>query len=73
MAVWSELTLSAARLSVCLTQVRVQHRNYDLRMYNYGSPRVGNDKFVEHFNAKVPNSWRIKNDYDLVSVSLTID
>jgi predicted lipase len=54
-------------------QVRVQHRNYDLRMYNYGSPRVGNDKFVEHFNAKVPNSWRIKNDYDLVSVSLTID
>ena len=36
-------------------------------MYNFGSPRVGNAKFVEAYNAAVPNSWRIANKNDVVT------
>jgi len=35
-------------------------------MYTYGAPRVGNVKFVEEFNALVPDSWRITNKNDIV-------
>ncbi|XP_062184160.1 uncharacterized protein LOC133888069 [Phragmites australis] len=35
-------------------------------MYNFGSPRVGNRKFAEVYNAKVKDSWRIVNHRDIV-------
>jgi predicted lipase len=34
--------------------------------YTFGSPRVGNDAFVESFNVRVPNSWRVVNGWDAV-------
>ncbi len=36
-------------------------------MYNFGSPRVGNAKFVETYNKLVVDSWRIFNKNDIVS------
>jgi hypothetical protein len=37
-----------------------------LKMYNYGSPRVGNKEFAEQFDAAVPDAWRIVNGNDVV-------
>ena len=36
-------------------------------MYNFGSPRVGNKKFVETYNELVEDSWRVFNKNDIVS------
>jgi len=35
-------------------------------MYNYGSPRVGNRKFAEYYNKRVPDSFRVIVDGDIV-------
>jgi triacylglycerol lipase len=35
-------------------------------MYNFGSPRVGNSKFVQVYNENINNSIRIVNTNDLV-------
>ncbi|KAK9802002.1 hypothetical protein WJX73_009255 [Symbiochloris irregularis] len=35
--------------------------------YTFGAPRVGNHAFADDFNAKVPDSWSIINDQDLVA------
>ncbi|KAF0892976.1 hypothetical protein E2562_021278 [Oryza meyeriana var. granulata] len=35
-------------------------------MYNFGSPRVGNRRFAEVYNAKVKNSWRVVNHRDII-------
>jgi hypothetical protein len=37
-----------------------------LTCYTYGSPMVGNDDFVEDYNAKVPETYRMVNDQDVV-------
>ncbi|CAO2042936.1 unnamed protein product [Urochloa humidicola] len=35
-------------------------------MYNFGSPRVGNRRFAEVYNAKVKDSWRIVSHRDII-------
>ncbi|VFQ88698.1 unnamed protein product [Cuscuta campestris] len=35
-------------------------------MHNFGSPRVGNKKFVELYNEKVKDSWRAVNHRDII-------
>ncbi|KAG9446803.1 hypothetical protein H6P81_012931 [Aristolochia fimbriata] len=35
-------------------------------MYNFGSPRVGNRRFVEVYNEKVKDSWRVVNHRDII-------
>jgi hypothetical protein len=35
-------------------------------MYNFGSPRVGNQAFTELYNKRVLDSWRVTNDADIV-------
>ncbi|CAN6276251.1 unnamed protein product [Urochloa humidicola] len=35
-------------------------------MYNFGSPRVGNRRFAEVYNAKVKDSWRVVNHRDII-------
>jgi predicted lipase len=42
-----------------------QEPEYNLTMYNYGGPRVGNEEFVELY--KVKDSWRIHNENDIVA------
>lgn len=38
-----------------------------MRQYNFGSPLCGNAAFVEEYGRRVPDSWRVKTPYDLVS------
>lgn len=38
----------------------------DVCMYNYASPRVGDDTFVKAYNQQVPDSFRVVNTYDIV-------
>ena len=38
-----------------------------LACYTFGCPRVGNPKFIQQFNAKVPESWRVYNALDTVA------
>ncbi|MEO1402604.1 MAG: lipase family protein [Cyanobacteria bacterium J06635_1] len=35
--------------------------------YTFGAPKVGNKAFVESYNRRVPNSWRVVNGWDVVS------
>jgi hypothetical protein len=35
-------------------------------MYNYGSPRVGNNVFAKAYDAAVPNTWRVINTKDVI-------
>ncbi|GKV35329.1 hypothetical protein SLEP1_g43618 [Rubroshorea leprosula] len=37
-----------------------------ITMYNFGSPRVGNKRFVEVYNEKVKDSWRVVNHRDII-------
>ena len=39
----------------------------NLKMYNFGSPRVGNGHFAKEFDKKVPDAWRIVNRNDAVA------
>ncbi|KAK4535599.1 hypothetical protein CDCA_CDCA05G1624 [Cyanidium caldarium] len=38
-----------------------------VRMYNFGSPRVGNAVFARTFNQHVPTAYRLVNDADVVA------
>lgn len=38
-----------------------------ITMYNFGSPRVGNQQFVDEYNKMLPNSWRVANKNDVVT------
>jgi hypothetical protein len=38
-----------------------------LKMYNFGSPRVGNGEFAADFNRHVPDAWRVVNADDAVA------
>lgn len=39
---------------------------YDLSLYTYGSPRVGNEYFVNYFNETTSSMFRITHYYDVV-------
>ncbi|CEL96583.1 unnamed protein product [Vitrella brassicaformis CCMP3155] len=36
-------------------------------LYNYGAPRVGNGAFVEKFNAKIGDAFRVVNSRDVIA------
>jgi triacylglycerol lipase len=37
-----------------------------IETYTFGAPRVGNPAFVESYNRRVPNTWRVVNGWDAV-------
>ncbi|MEL6135893.1 MAG: lipase family protein [Cyanobacteria bacterium J06626_23] len=43
--------------------------NFDLgvQVYTFGAPKVGNEAFVESYNRRVPNTWRVVHGWDIVS------
>ncbi|CAI7808021.1 unnamed protein product, partial [Closterium sp. NIES-53] len=47
------------------SDIKKQH-GFNLSLYNFGSPRVGNHAFAARFNQLVGDSWRIANDHDIV-------
>ena len=38
----------------------------DVSVYTFGSPKVGNAAFVDAYSPRVPNTYRIVNDADLI-------
>jgi hypothetical protein len=40
---------------------------YNVAHVNFGSPRVGNAAFVRDFNRRVPDSWRLHSDTDVIT------
>ncbi|KXZ49775.1 hypothetical protein GPECTOR_19g226 [Gonium pectorale] len=41
-------------------------RLFDISLYTYGAPRVGNQAFAEDFDARVTDAWRMVNPKDVV-------
>ncbi|MFX0116099.1 MAG: lipase family protein [Candidatus Hodarchaeota archaeon] len=37
-----------------------------ITIYTFGSPRVGTKRFANYFNTKIPDSWRITNNEDII-------
>ncbi|KAI3886502.1 hypothetical protein MKX03_036001 [Papaver bracteatum] len=56
-------TLLALELS---SSQMAKHGAIYMTMYNFGSPRVGNRRFVDIYNEKVKDSWRIVNHRDII-------
>lgn len=57
-----------AALATLLALDLVANTQYkDLALYNFASPRTGDQKFAEVFNRLVPNTYRIANGRDLVT------
>jgi triacylglycerol lipase len=38
-----------------------------IEAYTFGAPRVGNPAFVESYNRRVPDTWRVVNGWDAVA------
>jgi triacylglycerol lipase len=58
-----------AALTVKATLAVTSHnKQAQARLYNYGSPRVGDPGFTEAYNHLIPNSYRIINLCDVVTL-----
>lgn len=44
----------------------------EIQMWGFGSPRVGNIPFAEHYDELVFNTWRISNLNDIVTKCVTV-
>eukprot|EP00271_Cylindrocystis_brebissonii_P010522 TRINITY_DN2671_c0_g3_i1.p1 TRINITY_DN2671_c0_g3~~TRINITY_DN2671_c0_g3_i1.p1 ORF type:complete len:706 (+),score=119.60 TRINITY_DN2671_c0_g3_i1:218-2119(+) len=49
-----------------LTSRMARECRYHVRMYNFGSPRVGNRRFVDRYNKVLKDSWRVVNKQDII-------
>lgn len=47
-------------------------RHFDVRIFNFGAPRVGNDKYVSRSHSLIPKQRWIRNMYDPVPHSLNL-
>lgn len=53
--------LAAVDIQYNLPNVKIEH------VVTFGCPRIGNQAFVDSFNKRVPNTYRIENGNDLVT------
>jgi triacylglycerol lipase len=61
-------SLGGALAVLCALDTAVNTAFTDPVMYNFGSPRVGNPKFVQSYNEIISNSVRIVNTNDIVAL-----
>lgn len=59
-------SLGGALAILCALDAAANTAYKDPVMYNFGSPRVGNSKFVQVYNEVIDNSVRIVNTNDIV-------
>lgn len=61
-------SLGGALATLCAMEIVNSRRvpRLQLRMYNYGSPRVGNSAFAAKYNELVTDSFRLVNESDVV-------
>lgn len=49
-----------------LLAMELQRENLDVQIYNYGQPRVGDDKYAAFVNKNIDVYWRTVHDRDMV-------
>jgi len=69
---WNSIASTLARKKVTMGAPPPPPRPKSLKMYNFGSPRVGNDAFCDKFDSLVENgmideAYRIVNNQDVVT------
>ncbi|MDR7421929.1 MAG: lipase family protein [Armatimonadota bacterium] len=62
-------SLGAALATICALDVAANTAFSAPVMYNFGSPRVGDQAFVDAYARRVPESWRIYNTADVVTAA----
>jgi hypothetical protein len=60
-------SLGAALATLLALDLAANTQYKDLALYNFASPRTGDERFVEVFNRLVPNAYRIANRKDMVT------
>jgi hypothetical protein len=60
-------SLGAALATLLALDLAANTQYKDLVLYNFASPRTGDEKFAQVFNRLVPNTYRIANQKDLVT------
>lgn len=61
-------SLGAALSTLTAPMVKLLSNKYDVRVYNYASPRVGNQAFANIYNFRIPLSYRVVNLSDVVPI-----
>ncbi|GMH35938.1 hypothetical protein BSKO_03806 [Bryopsis sp. KO-2023] len=59
-------SLGGAMASMCSTYMKYTFSLAEVREYTYGSPRVGNQAFVDAYKRMVYPHWRFTHQYDIV-------
>lgn len=59
-------SLGGALATLCAVDLQYNFIYLAIESYTFGAPKVGNDKFCESFNRRVPNSYRVVHGMDLV-------
>ena len=60
-------SLGAALATLLALDLAVNTEFKDLTLYNFASPRTGDERFAQVFNRLVPNTYRVVNPMDLVT------
>jgi len=61
-------SLGAALATLALPDIEINYKKRINALYTFGSPRVGNNEFVEQFNTRFKNrSFRVVNTSDVVT------
>lgn len=60
-------SLGGALATCCAIDMKLTYLSkYDIELYTFGAPRVGNEEFPELFNTALPKSYRFVNGLDIV-------
>ena len=61
-------SLGGAIATLCAVDLQYNFgTNVSVEAYSFGSPRVGNSAFVDSYNRRVPDTWRVVNGWDAVA------
>ncbi|QYR20870.1 lipase family protein [Paenibacillus sp. sptzw28] len=59
-------SLGGALATLAAYDIAVNRPSVRILVYTFGSPRVGDPKFVRSYNSTVPAHFRIQNEFDIV-------
>jgi triacylglycerol lipase len=59
-------SLGGALATLAALDIASNRQHDQVLIYTFGSPRVGDPKFVRTFNQRIPISVRVQNEYDIV-------
>lgn len=59
-------SLGGALATLCALDLKLNQGAHDVRLYTYGSPRVGNSVFADWFESQIKVHWRFTHNRDIV-------